>query len=116
MPLTANGSTITFGGTALTERVNVSFTENGAEIDVANLGSSVGLVETGIKNQELTVTINGRMTATSFAYGATGALVLTLADNTSATVGIGTAVITEVAVSGGKDQPVTSSIKFRPHA
>lgn len=114
MAKSANGSIFSFAGTACGDLLSIRFGESGTAIDASNLASSVHIVEAGIKEQECSIEINGRIT--NYTYGLTGALTITLADNTSVTVGIGTGVCMGIDVNAPLDGKVTSTITFKPHA
>lgn len=111
MAFSANGSSITFAGSAIGEVVSINYTENGADIQVTDLGDSNHAYEVGILDQECSIEINGDE-ATHATFGDTGAL--SISWNSGGSSSMASAVVTSVDTSGSLDDKVTTTITFKP--
>ena len=104
------GSTFTFGGAGQSNLVDLGFTEDGVPIDVTDLAASLKEYETGIKDVELVVTVNG---VSSVAIGDTGTA--TIAWNAGGSSAITNSVCTNRAISGnGIDGATQTELTFKP--
>lgn len=110
----ANGSTVSFGGTAVGKVQSISFTSNGAEIDATDLSSTLKEYEAGIEDVALTVEIKGNVTHTVGLTASSLAITWT-GTSTSIQNTVGDSIITSVEKSGDVDSPLISTITFRPY-
>ena len=109
MAKTANGSTISFGGTPIGEVRSIDFSDDANAIDSTNFGDSFHVFETGIPSVECTCEVMGNNTLTR---GSTGAIAITWGDTESDS--ITSALISSISKSGAIDDVAVSSITFVP--
>ena len=103
------GSTFSFAG-AVANLTDLGFTEDGSPIDVTNLASTVKEYEVGIKDIELTATVNG---VSAIVIGATGTPLITW--NAGGTSTITTSVVTGRNVNGnGIGGATQTELTFKP--
>lgn len=76
-----DGSTFTFGGTAVGSLESLSYSEDGNVIDVTTLDDAVHVFDDGIPSLELQVTLIG--SSVGLSRGATGTVAISWADGGS---------------------------------
>jgi len=98
---------------------NLSDEGTAAEIDVTGSSDSTHVFESGLPDSTTTVDLAGVPAnesddSTNIAVGDKGALAVTWPDAGTEGTLSGTAAITGLSISGSVDQPITSSLTFRP--
>lgn len=112
MALSANGSTVSFGGTGIGGLVDISFSESGQRIEGTNLADTINQFEVGTSEIECQITVNGNNDH-GVAVGDTGAISVTWNDSSSDS--IGAAVCTDVETSGSLNGAIQTTLTFVPH-
>ena len=107
-----DGTTITFGGSAIARVTDIGFTDNGNPVDITSLDDAVHKFVNGIPSMELTVTVVG---VSTIVRGNTGAIVITWNDGTSQTGGSNTFLCTNHEESGSLDDKITTALTFAPY-
>tara|TARA_Y100000310_G_scaffold112096_1_gene110525 strand:- start:913 stop:1263 length:351 start_codon:yes stop_codon:yes gene_type:complete len=109
-----NSSSLTWPDTSttMTDVVSIDFTDSAEAVQVTDTSESVHRYVTGIPDPEMTLELVGGAPTTNEAVGVTGALAITWNDTT--THAIATAIITEVATSGGLDDKISTTLTFKP--
>ena len=102
------GSTFVFGGN-VENLVDLEFSEDGTEIDVTNLASAMKEYETGIKDVELTVTVNG---VSTIGVGDSDTATITWQSGESSA--ITSSICTSRKLGGAVDDAITTALTFKP--
>lgn len=104
-----NGTTITFGGTAIDKVRSIDFTDEANEVDTTSLDDSTHAFVAGIKSLECNVEVLGNP---ALSEGDTGAIVLTWFNGDSDSIGSG--ICTSVSKSGTLDGEIATTYAFKP--
>lgn len=112
MAFAAAGTTFSFNGGTVSDLVDFSFSEEGNEVDVSNLSSSLHEYEVTIKDTEITITVNGVSTV---AIGDTGAGTFSFpSDSGGGTATLANSVCTGREISGDRDGGLQTALTFKP--
>lgn len=104
-----NGTTLTFGS-AVGKLVGLTYSVGGAWVDVSEPADANKLFELGQKELTLKARLKG---ITALVPGTKGALSIDWSDGTDVTAP-GTWQIGPIEQTGDHDQPLTSTVEFRP--
>lgn len=104
-----NGTTVTFGGSAIGEPRSIDFSDEANEVDVTSLDNAIHAFVSGIPSLECTVEVLGNP---AIARGDTGALAIAWFHG--GTDSIGSAICTAKPASGSLDGEITTTYTFKP--
>jgi len=109
-----NGTYLTFPSTStrITGITDLSHPQSGAEIQIGGSTNSGYAYEDGLTDESVEVTVTGGTTITK---GTTGEVKAIWNDGSSNTL-ISKAVVTNVEKTGSLDNPITSTVTFRPRS
>lgn len=108
----AQGTTLTFAGTPVGKITDISFSENGTEVDVTNIADTLTKVIMGTVNYEVTISVIG---IPALAVGATGAISAAFFNGTTETAGAAVFILMQKNRKASKNSPLGCDLMFKPY-
>lgn len=108
----ANGSTLQFGGSPVGKITDMTFSENGAEVDVSDFSKTYRQFLAGLTTYEMNVTVNG-IPAT--AIGATGQISVAWNNGTTDTATGINFILLKKERTGTLDSTIKTTLGFKPY-
>lgn len=106
------GTTLTFAGSAIGKITDISFSENGTEVDVTNIADTLTKVIMGTLNYELSVTVIG---IPAVAVGATGTFSAAFFNGTTETGGAATFILLQKNRKTSKNGVISTDLMWKPY-